>query len=194
MSLPFENVLLRERARQRRQSEGGQRNELSARMETPTLSPAGVGSASAPSALDTRLMDLVAELTAPVDPTRLSQEIEEFNLSYPIDVDTALNVLSVPPVAGVGTEPAPTTTTSTTQTTTTRHHLHPNPTSDRHHHRPHGCCCCSLNHLDRATDWGGHVHQDSAYSRKPSDRGCQTTTLSSPTSFSAFLSIPTPNR
>ena len=113
MSLPFENALLRERARQRRQREGGQHTELSARMETPTLSPAGVGSASASPPLDTRLTDLVAELTALVDPTRLNQLIEEFNIFYPIDVDTALNVLSVPPVAGVGTEPAPTTTLTT---------------------------------------------------------------------------------
>ena len=81
-------------------------------METPTLSLAGVGTASSPPPLDTRLTDLVAELTGPVDPTRLNQEIEEFNLSFPIDVDSALNVLSVPPVAGVGTAPAPTTLTT----------------------------------------------------------------------------------
>ena len=82
-------------------------------METPTLSPARVGSASSPPPLDTRLTDLVAELTGPVDPTRLNQEIEEFNLAFPIDVDTALNVLSVPPLAGVGTQPTPTTTLTT---------------------------------------------------------------------------------
>ena len=46
MSLPFENALLRERARQRRQREGRQHTELSARMDTPTLSLAGVGSAT----------------------------------------------------------------------------------------------------------------------------------------------------
>ena len=44
MSLPFENALQRERERQRRQREGGQHTDLSARMDTPTLSPAGVGS------------------------------------------------------------------------------------------------------------------------------------------------------
>ena len=36
-------------------------------MDTPTLSPAGAGSPSAPPPLDTRLTDLVNELTGPVD-------------------------------------------------------------------------------------------------------------------------------
>ena len=44
MSLSFENALQRERARQRRQREGGQQTELSERMDTPTLSPAALGS------------------------------------------------------------------------------------------------------------------------------------------------------
>ena len=127
MSLRFEKALQRERARQRRQRKGRQHTELSARMDTPTLSPAGVGSATAPPPLDTRLSDLVAELTTPVDPTRLNQEIEDFNISYPVDVDNALNLMSVSPVAGVGTEPTTTTTTTstaqTTTTTTTGHHL-----------------------------------------------------------------------
>ena len=67
MSLPFENALQRERERQRRQREGGQHTDLSARMDTSTLSSAGVGSPSAPPPLDTRLTDLVTELTGPVD-------------------------------------------------------------------------------------------------------------------------------
>ena len=37
-----------ERERQRRQREGGQHTDLSARMDTPTFSPAGVGFPSAP--------------------------------------------------------------------------------------------------------------------------------------------------
>ena len=111
MSRPFENALVRECTRQLRQREGGQNTELSDRMDTPTLSPAGVGSATSPPPLDTRLSNLVADLTAPGDPTRLSQEIEDFIISFPINVDDALNLLSVPPVAGVGTEVAPTTTT-----------------------------------------------------------------------------------
>ena len=48
MFLPFENALQRERERQRRRREGGQHTDLSARMDTPTLLPAGVGSPSAP--------------------------------------------------------------------------------------------------------------------------------------------------
>ena len=67
MSLPFENALLRERERQRRQREGGQHTDLSARMDTPTLSPAGVGSPSSPPSLDIRSMtDMVTELSRPV--------------------------------------------------------------------------------------------------------------------------------
>ena len=48
MSLPFENALQRKRARQCRQREGGQHTALWDRMDTPTLSPASVGSPSAP--------------------------------------------------------------------------------------------------------------------------------------------------
>ena len=57
MSLPFENALQRERERQRRQRERGQHTDLSARMDTPTLSPAGVGSPSATPPLDIRKPD-----------------------------------------------------------------------------------------------------------------------------------------
>ena len=65
MSLPFENALQRERESQRRQREGGQHTDLSARMDIPTLSPAGVGSPSAPPpSLDLSSMtDMVTELT-----------------------------------------------------------------------------------------------------------------------------------
>ena len=65
MSLPFDNELQRELARVRRQREGGQQLDLSARMDTPTLSPAGVGSPSAPPPFqDIRSMtDMVTELT-----------------------------------------------------------------------------------------------------------------------------------
>ena len=78
MSLPFENALQRERERQRRQREGGQHTDLSARMDTLTLSPAGVGSPSAPPPLDISSMtDTVTELTRPVDRAQLDQDIEE---------------------------------------------------------------------------------------------------------------------
>ena len=114
MSLPFENALQQERERQRRQREGGQHTDLSARMDTPTLSPAGVGSPSAPPPpppLDTRLTELVTELTEPVDRAQLDQEIADFNISYPVNVGDALNLFSLPPVAGLGSAPATTTTT-----------------------------------------------------------------------------------
>ena len=68
MSLTFKSALQRERKRQRRQREGGQHTDLSARMDTPTLSPAVVGSPSAPPPLDLSSMtDMVTELTRPVD-------------------------------------------------------------------------------------------------------------------------------
>ena len=126
MSLPFENALQRERERQRRQREGGQHIDLSARMDTPTLSPAGVGSPSAPPPLQdlSHMTDMVTELTRPVDRAQLDQEIEDFNLTYPVNVDDALNAFTLPPVAGTGTAPATTqpvtTATQTRPVTSTR--------------------------------------------------------------------------
>ena len=83
MSLPFEKALQRERERQRRQREGGQHTDLSACMDTPTLSPAGVGSPSAPPPYLnlSSMTDMVTELTRPVDRAELDEEIENFNLS-----------------------------------------------------------------------------------------------------------------
>ena len=92
---------------------------LSARMDTPTLSTAGVGSPSPPP-LDTRLTDLLTELTGPVDPNQLNQEIEVFNIWYLVDVDDALNLFSLPPVAGVGTAPVTTITQPVTTSIQTR--------------------------------------------------------------------------
>ena len=91
-------------------------------MDIPTLSPAGVGSPSAapPPSLDTRLTDLVTELTGLVDLAQVNQEIEDFNISYPSNVDDALNQFSLLPLAGVGTTPATTTTTPVTTSTRTR--------------------------------------------------------------------------
>ena len=121
MSLPFENALQRDRERQRRQREGGQHTDLSARMDTPTLSPAGVGSPLAPPPLDISSMtDMVTELTRPVDRAQLDQETEDFNVSCPVNVDDALNLFNLPPVAGVGTAPTTTTTTPPFTTTSTR--------------------------------------------------------------------------
>ena len=120
MSLPFENALQRESERQRRQREGGQHTYLSARMDTPTLSPAGVGSPTAPPpTLDLSSMtDMVTELSRPIDRAQLDQEIEDFKLTYPVNVDDALNMFSLPPVAGTGTAPTTTTQPITTATRT----------------------------------------------------------------------------
>ena len=133
MSPPFEKALQREL--QRRQREGGQHTDLSARTDTPTLSPAGVGSPP----LDTRLTDLVTELTGPVDRAQLDQEIEDFNISYSVDVDNALNLFSLPPVAGVGTAPATTQPVTSTRTrpvtTTTTSRPRPVTSTRTSHHR-----------------------------------------------------------
>ena len=120
MSLPFDNALQRELARVRRQREGGQHTDLAARMDTPTLSPAGVGSPTAPPPLQdlSSMTDMVTELTRPVDRAQLDQEIETFNLTYPVNVDDALNAFTLPPVTGTGT--APGTTQPVTTATQTR--------------------------------------------------------------------------
>ena len=80
MSLPFDNQLQRELARVRRQREGGQHTELAARMDTPTLSPAGVGSPSVLRDLSS-MTDMVTELSRPVDRAQLEQDIDDFNLT-----------------------------------------------------------------------------------------------------------------
>ena len=92
MSLPFDNELQRELARVRRQREGGQHTELAARMDMPTLSPAGVGSPTAPPpSMDISSMtDMVTELSRPVDRAQLEQDIDDFNLTYPVNVDLSL--------------------------------------------------------------------------------------------------------
>ena len=95
-------------------------------MDTPTLSPVGVGSPTAPPPLQdlSSITDMVTELTRPVDHAQLDQEVESFNLTYPVNVDDALNAFTLPPVAGTGTAP--------------RHHHHGTSTATTlHHHRPH---------------------------------------------------------
>ena len=89
-------------------------------MDTPSFSPAGVGSPSAPPPLQdlSSMTDMVTELTRLVNRARLDQEIEDFNLTYPVNVDDALNAFTLPPVAGTGTAPAITTTTQPVTTTT----------------------------------------------------------------------------
>ena len=201
MSLPFDNELQRELARVRRQREGGQHTDLAARMDTPTLSPAGVGSPTAPPPLQdlSSMTDMVTELTRPVDRAQLDQEIEDFNLTYPVNVNDALNAFTLPPVAGTGTGTAPATTTAppppsitttatqtrpTTSTrtrpttTTTTRHLHPNtPRHHRHdHHRP-------LTPLHRSPQrWGRnqdhHLHGDDPHWTPHHRR--QTTATTSP--------------
>ena len=70
------------------------------------------------------MTDMVTELTRPVDRAQLDQEIEDFNLTYPVNVDDALNAFTLPPVAGTGTAPATTqpvtTATQTRPVTSTR--------------------------------------------------------------------------
>ena len=66
------------------------------------------------------MTDMVTELTRPVDRAQLDQEIEDFNLTYPVNVDEAVNLFSLPPVAGTGTAPATTTTQPVTTATQTR--------------------------------------------------------------------------
>ena len=156
MSLPFENALQRERERQRRQREGGQHTDLSARMDTPNLSPAGVGSPSAPPrSMDLSSMtDMVTELSRPVDRAQLDQEVEDFNLTYPVNVDDAVNLFSLPPVAGrhcpnnhhgtarhhcysnLARHVHPNTPYDHHQPTATRY-VHPN--TPRHHRHDHHC-------------------------------------------------------
>ena len=91
-------------------------------MDTPTLSPAGVGSPTAPPpSMDLSSMTgMVTELTRPVDRAQLDQEIEHFNLTYPVNVDGAVNLFSLPPVEGTGTALATTTTQPVTTATQTR--------------------------------------------------------------------------
>ena len=95
MSLPFENELQRELARVRRQREGGQQRDLSVRMDTPTFSPAGVGSPTAPPPDLSTMTDMVAELTQPVNRAQMDHEIEDFNLTYPVNVDDALEAFTL---------------------------------------------------------------------------------------------------
>ena len=57
-------------------------------------------------------------MSRPVDRAQLDQEIDNFNLTYPVNVDDAVNLFSLPPVAGTGT--APTTTTAPPVTTATQ--------------------------------------------------------------------------
>ena len=93
---------------------------------------------------------MVTELSRPVDSAQLEQDIDDFNLTYPVNVDDALNAFTLPPVAGTGTAPATTTTTTappppsittapitTTATQTCPTTVHPNtPRYHRHdHHR-----------------------------------------------------------
>ena len=90
-------------------------------METPTLSPAGVGAPTKPPpAQDISTMtDMVAELTRPVDRAQLDREIEDFNLSFPVNVDDALEAFTLPPVAGTGTAPTTTAPLATSTPITT---------------------------------------------------------------------------
>ena len=88
-------------------------------MDPPTLSPAGVGSPSSPSVLQdlSSMTDMVTELSRPVDRAQLEQDIDDFNLTYPVNVDDALNAFTLLPVAGTGTAPATTTAPPPTITT-----------------------------------------------------------------------------
>ena len=60
------------------------------------------------------MTDMVTELSRPVDRAQLDQEIDDFNLTYPVNVDDALNAFTLPPVAGTSTRTGPVTTATTT--------------------------------------------------------------------------------
>ena len=75
-------------------------------------------SAPPPSMDLSSMTDMVTELSRPVDRSQLDQEVEDFNLTYPVNVDDAVHLFSLPPVAGTGT--APTTTTAPPVTTATQ--------------------------------------------------------------------------
>ncbi|CAH3175963.1 unnamed protein product, partial [Porites lobata] len=72
-----------------------------------------------------QVLRLFKRITArPFGYLMLDQDIEDFNLTYPVNVDDALNAFTLPPVAGTGTAPVTTATTAaptrpTTTTTTT---------------------------------------------------------------------------
>ena len=54
-------------------------------MDSPALSPPGVGSPSALPPLDISSMtDMVTELTRAADRAQLDQDIEDFNISFPV--------------------------------------------------------------------------------------------------------------
>ena len=90
------------------------------------------------------MTDMVAELTQPVDRAQLDQEIEDFNLTYPVNVDDALNAFTLPPVAGTGTAPrhhhhgTATTSTTTHDHYRSYHHRDPNPSHHVHPHTSYG--------------------------------------------------------
>ena len=167
-------------------------------MDTPTFSPAGVGSPTSPSVLRdlSTMTDMVTELTRPVDTSQLNREIEEFDLTYPVNVDDALNAFTLPPVAGTGTatttvhhhhhsHPNP---SHHNQPTTTRH-LHPN--TPRHHRHDHHCSPTPLHRSPQR--WGRdpdhHLHSDNP--DWTSHRGCQTTTTTtSPRTLPTVPPIP----
>ena len=179
-------------------------------MDTPTLSPAGVGSPTAPSPLQdlSSMTDMVTELTRPVDRAQLDQEIANFNLTYPVNVDDALNAFTLPPVAGTGTAPATTTappppppsittapTTTATQTrpttstrtrpTTTTTTSRPRPvtstrTTPRHHRHDHHRSFAPLHRSPQRRGRDHDHHLDGDDPQWTFHHRRQTTTTTSP--------------
>ena len=132
---------------------------------------------------------------------RMQKKDEDFNLIYPVNVDDAVNLFSLPPVAGTGTAPTTTTqpVTTATQTrpvtsgrtrpvttTTTTHHHH-QPTATRHvypntscHHRPNAPPHRSPQRLCRDKDH----HLDGDDPQWTSQNRRQTTATTSPGALS----------
>lgn len=174
-------------------------------MDTPTLLPQGVGSLSAPPPLDISSMtDMAVELTRPVDRAQLDQDIKDFNISYPVNLDDALNLFSLPHVAGVGTALTNTTTTppvTTTSTrtrpvtstrtrpvtaTSTRSHIVHQPTMTRHFHHDTSHYHCTRPSTCRSRDIDHHVHHDGT--KYTSQNRCQATTTTSRRAFTLLSS------
>ena len=137
-------------------------------MDTPTLSPAGVGSPLALPPLDISSMtDMVTELTRLVDRAQLDQDIEDFNISYPVNVDDALNLFSLPPVAGVGTAPGP----------PLPHHPSPRPPCQHDPARPPDTsrhCHHHSTHTVHQPTTTRHFHQDTSHYHRTCPSTCRS--------------------
>ena len=157
-----------------------------------TLSPAGVGSPTGPPpppAQDISTMtDMVTELTRPVDRAQLNQEIEDFNLSFPVNVDDALNAFTLPPVAGTGTAPPITTSTPITTTTAPPPITTAPTTTTASSRRPRPRPVTSTRTPPQCRSWHQDYHLHGYHPHWTSYGGCQTTATPSPGTLSSVPS------